>query len=190
MSEPILEDDQPQSSGHTEPFDDSNELANIFIDVENAPFPIETTRFESFVLCLMESAGEKDAELSVCLGDDSTIQKLNHQFRGQDCPTDVLSFSMREGEKVGQQYPLGDIFISVETAQRQAESFGNTLDEEINELLFHGFLHLLGYDHDGEARTAWVKAETRLIGELQRLDSPYCPKGMAPDLPFNPIKKR
>ena len=115
-----------------------------------------------------QATGETDAELSVSFIGDDAIRELNHQYRGIDRPTDVLSFSLREGETVGQQYPLGDIVISLDTAKRQAESFGNQLEEEINELIFHGFLHLLGYDHDGENNREWHSMEVQTIDEFNQ----------------------
>lgn len=153
---------------------------NVYIDAEGSPLPVDVEALARFILCLLETAGESDAELSVSLVEDTTIQELNRQYRGQDRPTDVLSFSLREGEPVGQQFALGDLVISVETARRQAEQFGNRFEEEIGELVFHGFLHLLGYDHEGPARREWDGAEARFIEGLRQRRSSFCPKGMSP----------
>ncbi|MHB9037236.1 MAG: rRNA maturation RNase YbeY [Armatimonadota bacterium] len=94
---------------------------------------------------------DENAEVSVLLTDDKQITELNREYREIDAPTDVLSFSQLEGddEFAGEDNDglLGDVVISVETAQRQAEAQGNSLDEEIDMLLVHGILHLLGYDH-------------------------------------------
>ena len=85
------------------------------------------------------------------LTDDENIRILNKQFRDTDAPTDVLSFAQQEGEEdfqcPAQEILLGDIVISVETARRQAEQRDVALDEELEMLLVHGLLHLLGYDH-------------------------------------------
>jgi probable rRNA maturation factor len=159
---------------------------NVYLDAEGSTLPIDAESLTRFILCLLETAGESDAEISLSLVDDRAIRELNHQYRGQDCPTDVLSFSLREGEPVGQQFALGDLVVSVETAQRQAEQFGNRFDEEIGELVFHGFLHLLGYDHDGPARREWDSAEARLIEGLRRRQSLFCPKGMSPQDVIHP----
>jgi probable rRNA maturation factor len=90
-------------------------------------------------------------ELSVALVDDATIHDLNKRFRGIDKSTDVLAFSMREGEPLamldGELEVLGDVVISVPTALRQAEERGVPLLAELSMLLAHGLLHLLGYDH-------------------------------------------
>ena len=82
---------------------------------------------------------------------DEQIRTLNKEYREIDAPTDVLSFSQIEGDDdFGpdmDEVALGDIVISVETAQRQADEQDKELQDEINMLLVHGLLHLLGYDH-------------------------------------------
>ncbi len=89
------------------------------------------------------------APLSVVLVSDRRIAEMNEKYRNKKGPTDVLSFSYDDPEY------LGDIIISVETAKRQAEEMGHSLERELKVLLIHGFLHLLGYDHEtdnGEMR--------------------------------------
>lgn len=95
-----------------------------------------------------------DGELSLVLTDDKEMADLNERFRGVDEPTDVLSFPMREGE-FGDIAPhmLGDVVISVDTAQAMAQTARCTLDEVLDLLLIHGILHLLGHDH-GEPEEA------------------------------------
>ena len=92
--------------------------------------------------------GEADSELSVLLTGDEEIHQLNKTYRGRDQSTDVLSFSQREGELPGPAKVLGDVVISLETAQGQAAERGHSLEAEILELLAHGLLHLLGFDHE------------------------------------------
>ena len=89
-----------------------------------------------------------DCEVSVLLTNDAEIQVLNHQYRHIDGPTDVLAFAMREGigGDVNPQL-LGDLVISVPTAQRQSIAHGHSLDVELAILSVHGTLHLLGYEH-------------------------------------------
>jgi probable rRNA maturation factor len=81
--------------------------------------------------------------------DDEFIARLNREFRGVSGPTDVLSFSQGPAE-FGQVGPwlLGDLVISTETAQRQAKGMGHSLREEMDILLTHGILHLLGFEHE------------------------------------------
>ena len=106
----------------------------------------------------------RSMEMSVSLVSDEEIQELNRDYRGKDKPTDVLSFAQMDGEEMflppDMPMPLGDIIISVQTAQKQAEngclprlasvvadrSWG--IQEEISFLMLHGLLHLLGYDHE------------------------------------------
>ena len=88
-------------------------------------------------------------EVSVLLTNDSTIQSLNRQYRNIDASTDVLSFAMRDGgDESMNPHLLGDLVISVPTAQQQANAHNHSLDVEIANLTVHGVLHLLGYDHD------------------------------------------
>ncbi len=95
---------------------------------------------------LLQAHGLKNTEISVYLTGDQTIRLLNRDFRGRDKPTDVLSFIY--DEPVGRYRLLGEIVISLDTAQKQAEELGHSLEEEIKRLLVHGFVHLLGYDHE------------------------------------------
>lgn len=88
--------------------------------------------------------GEKErtsAAISLVLCDDKTIHELNIRYLGHDYPTDVLSFPLSEGEPL-----VGEIIISVETAERNAKRFRQTLEQELLRLAIHGTLHLLGYD--------------------------------------------
>lgn len=119
-------------------------------DVQGAP------DVERLIAAVLEEAASREgvdaAEVSVVLVDDERIHELNRDYRGVDRPTDVLSFAMREGEgepvqtEEGREL-LGDIVISVETAERQANQYGHSLRRELAFLAVHGFLHLLGYDH-------------------------------------------
>ncbi len=105
---------------------------------------------------LLTSVGRKDAELSVLFVGDRAMRSLNRRYRGKDKTTDVLSFALQEGGfSHVQPGMLGDIVISVPAAGRQARDAGHSVQREIDQLLVHGLLHLLGYDHErgiGEAR--------------------------------------
>ncbi len=96
-----------------------------------------------------EDAG--DCQLSVAVTTDAEIRALNRQYAAEDRPTDVLAFSQEEGESFvappDEPRHLGDVIISLETAERQALEASHDLDAEIAHLLAHGILHLLGYDH-------------------------------------------
>lgn len=97
-------------------------------------------------------------ELSLVLAGDGLLRRLNREYRGKDKPTDVLSFPGDGGEA-----GLGDIVISVAKAERNARRFGRTLPQELDVLALHGFLHVLGYDHEADDG-----AMDRLEGRLRR----------------------
>src|SRR5262249_34149174 len=123
------------------------------------------------ILC---SEGAADAEVSILITDDIVIRRLNRDFRSRDNPTDVLSFSQREkgpGESPismpGTEHEvLGDIVISVDTAERQAAEHGLSLEHEAAMLAVHGTLHLLGYEDETEGG-----AELMRVKECQTLNS-------------------
>jgi len=99
-------------------------------------------------------------ELAVVLAGDRTLQTLNARYRGRDKPTDVLSFPGPGGEA-----GLGDVVISVETAARNARALGRTFPQEVDVLALHGFLHVLGYDHETDDGTM-DRLERRLRRKL------------------------
>ena len=113
---------------------------------------------------MLHALGLPDAELSILLVDDATIQQCNAQYRGKDVPTDVLSFAMRDGE-FGSVHAsvLGDVVISVPTARRQASRSKCTLIERVTFLLAHGLLHLVGHDHETDDQALEMRRETRRI---------------------------
>jgi len=101
-------------------------------------------------------------ELAVVLAGDRLLRRLNREYRGKDEPTDVLSFPGGGGEA-----GLGDVVISVETAQRNARGLGRTLPQELDVLALHGLLHVLGYDHetdDGTMDRVERRLRRRLLG--------------------------
>jgi probable rRNA maturation factor len=97
-------------------------------------------------------------EVSLVLAGDRLLHRLNRDYRKKDRPTDVLSFP-GEGGEAG----LGDIVISVETAGRNARGLGRTLAQELDVLALHGFLHVLGHDHETDDGTM-----DRLEGRLRK----------------------
>ncbi|MHC1746444.1 MAG: rRNA maturation RNase YbeY [Negativicutes bacterium] len=135
-----------------------------------------TQEMEKMLLAVLNKAAaaldvEPNAEVSIVLADDAYIQELNCQYRGKDMPTDVLSFALNEGEEPEiidgpEENLLGDIIISLETAQRQAVDYGHSLERELAFLTIHGFLHLLGYDHEQEEQRQAMRAEEERILEL------------------------
>jgi probable rRNA maturation factor len=112
---------------------------------------------------MLRHLGQEEHELSILLTDDTFIQTLNETHRGKDRPTDVLAFPQNEGE--GTPTPmdhglLGDVVISLDTAERQARGRKHTLLDEVSFLLAHGILHLVGYDHQTDAEESRMNAKT------------------------------
>lgn len=96
-------------------------------------------------------------EVSVSLVSDEEIRELNKKYREKDAVTDVLSFPA--AETPGENFSLGDIVISTETAARQAEEYGHSLERELSFLTIHGALHLLGLDHETSHADAEIMEE-------------------------------
>ncbi|CAH1204354.1 rRNA maturation RNase YbeY [Paenibacillus sp. 2RAB27] len=137
--------------------------------------PAFIEKLEELLKLAGEIEGVSEGEVALTFVDDETIQDLNKQYRNLDKPTDVLSFAMsefgddeiqinyeddgddsegelEEGETVSEAFiePLGDIIISVPRAIAQAEEYGHSVERELGFLFVHGFLHLIGYDHQSE----------------------------------------
>jgi probable rRNA maturation factor len=110
------------------------------------------------VLCGAARALRVRGDLAVVLGGDGAIRRLNHRYRGKDSATDVLSFPGPGGVE-----GLGDVVISVETAERNARAAGRSLGRELDVLVIHGLLHCLGYDHETDDG-----AMDRIEGRLRR----------------------
>ncbi|MGM0454224.1 MAG: rRNA maturation RNase YbeY [Thermodesulfobacteriota bacterium] len=94
--------------------------------------------------------GRPDGELSVLITDDAQIAEINAQYLDRTGPTNVISFSMIEGDfsDVNPGQVLGDVIVSIETAHREAADAGMATQERFAELLIHGILHIFGYDHE------------------------------------------
>ena len=113
------------------------------------------------------------AEVSFVLTDDERIHQLNKIYRGKDRPTDVLAFAMHEGEFGALAgHLLGDVIVSVPTARKQARTQRVDVLEEVTMLLAHGLLHLLGWDHDTDAKDRRMRAETSRLCAAARTPSP------------------
>jgi probable rRNA maturation factor len=125
------------------------------IQIENrqTKFKIERKNIRNTVLKIFKILDFTDKEISIYLTDDENIKQLNKKYLGRNKATNVLSFSMKEGE-YGNINPeiMGDIIISVETAQKDAVKGKLTVRQEIDFLLIHGILHLSGYNHENTSR--------------------------------------
>lgn len=119
-------------------------------DVENFENNYEQD-FTAIIEQALKTLGiEDDVEVSCVLVDDERIHEINREYRHIDRSTDVISFAMEDNDQFyveGMPRTLGDIFISVDHAKKQAEEYGHSLRREMCFLFTHGILHLLGYDH-------------------------------------------
>jgi probable rRNA maturation factor len=115
------------------------------------------------------AVGEKaSGEVSVLYTDDAAVQALNRLWRGKDMPTNVLSFPAPPGFNA-----IGDIALALETITEEAAAQGKTVVQHATHLLAHGFLHLLGYDHEAEADAETMEARERAILAGLGLPDPY-----------------
>jgi len=121
-------------------------------DEFHVPYEIKTAIRAAILETLEYEGFPFDTEVSVSLVDNAYIQKINKQYRDMDKPTDVLSFPMYDGEfpydECRYGCTLGDIMISLERAEEQANELGHSLVREVAFLAIHSTLHLLGYDHE------------------------------------------
>jgi probable rRNA maturation factor len=113
------------------------------------------------------------AAVSLCLADDAALRALNARWRGIDKPTNVLSFPSAPPGPLGRPTTLGDIALAYETLRREAEDLGVPLADHYRHLLAHGFLHLIGYDHQTDPEAERMEAlETRILARFGATD-PY-----------------
>lgn len=115
--------------------------------------------------------GCHDRELSILFTDDARMTNLNSRYLGREGPTNVLAFPMALPEDGAgfEQVMLGDVVISVDTARKEAEEAGETLELTVDRLLIHGILHLMGHDHEGSEAEAlrMENEENRLLRLIQ-----------------------
>lgn len=132
----------------------------MHIDFDDRTRTVAKANIDLLHKLLLFSANKEDvsenAEVSVTFVDNDRIQKLNDEYRNNDQVTDVLSFGLQSSNQEylnndpNIPFALGDIVISIEKAKEQAKEYQHTLQRELSFLTVHGFLHLLGYDHETE----------------------------------------
>lgn len=127
--------------------------------------------FTAIIEQALKTLGIKDdVEVSCVLVDDERIHEINREYRHIDRSTDVISFAMEDNDQFyveGMPRTLGDIFISVDHAKKQAEEYGHSLRREMCFLFTHGILHLLGYDHmTDEQEKEMFGLQDQILGAL------------------------
>jgi probable rRNA maturation factor len=145
---------------------------DIQIDNQQTKLPVRARAIQRKARDILNALDCPDGELSIVLVDDVRIADLNQMYLQHSGPTNVISFPMREGDfsEINPQV-LGDVVISMDTCAREAEEAGIALETRLDQLLIHGILHLLGYDHvhsESEARVMEAKSD-ELLARLEGL---------------------
>ena len=132
------------------------------------PFPKELLERAARAALEHQASRESlDSELTIVLTNDARLKELNRDYLGIDAPTDVLSFPASETDpETGARY-IGDILISLTRAQSQATAAGHPLESEVQLLVVHGVLHLLGHDHaEAQEKARMWQAQTEILAQL------------------------
>jgi probable rRNA maturation factor len=130
---------------------DDSEPFQLDIREEDVSLPVDRELLVDISRQVFRDTGSAVADISLVVCTDAFIQELNSRYRNRTEPTDVLSFSLREGfvdESSPSPRALGDIVISVETVKRQSGDDSRSLEEEFLHIYLHGLLHLLGFTHE------------------------------------------
>ncbi|EKF19433.1 rRNA maturation RNase YbeY [Nitratireductor pacificus] len=161
---------------------DAQDRAAIVLDhtVEAGAWPPEadllalTRRAIGAAVAVSEADLEDHVAVSLLFTDDDGIREINRAWRGKDKPTNVLSFPAAPPAVAGPDpVPLGDIAIAYSTVVREADDEGKTFEDHLTHLLVHGFLHLLGYDHETEEEADEMEGLERNILESLAIADPY-----------------
>jgi probable rRNA maturation factor len=139
----------------------------ISITSHREPELLDLSAFERLAaFALDREDAPQNCELSIAVVELAEMAELNERYRGASGPTDVLSFGCDDPCAVlGPDEPvtLGDVVIAPEVAEAQAAEYGHTVEEELNLLLVHGVLHLLGYDHEADEDAGAMQVRERAI---------------------------
>ncbi len=145
--------------------------------ISERDIPISDTCIKWFIeMVLNEERVSEELELSVLFTDNKRLQELNLRYRNIDKPTNVLSFSMKEGFLVPFTNILGDIAISSEYAKDEAQIMKIDLEDRLIQLVIHGILHLLGYDHVKDDDYEKMKKREDLYFDLWKKEREKCLK--------------
>ena len=121
----------------------------VLIDSKQEKYRISRKSLKKKAQAALNALGCPDSELSILLLDDPQIANLNKAYLNREGPTNVIAFPMQEGPFAEvTPHLLGDVVISLETAEREGAIAGISMEERLTELLVHGILHLCGYDHE------------------------------------------
>jgi probable rRNA maturation factor len=140
------------------------------------PAAVDETLLEQAALATLQQQGASpESELTLVVSDDDQLHALNRQFLGIDEPTDVLSFPAGDTDPESDALYLGDVILSLPRARQQAEAAGHSAEAELQLLVVHGVLHLLGHDHAApEEKAAMWAAQGEILTALG------CPEALPP----------
>jgi len=129
----------------------------VLIDNRQSRHKIALKKIKQTVQVILDALDCPDGEISILLVDDPQIEELNQQYLNRQGPTNVIAFAMREGEFADlSPHLLGDVVISMDTAAKEAQIAATSMARRFNELLVHGVLHLMGFDHEASEEDARV----------------------------------
>lgn len=165
---------------HTRTDDGASPQAAFDLAIEAGGWPDEQVlgalAEKALQAALVESRTDPDeiGPVSLLFTDDAEIRVLNRQWRGKDKPTNVLSFPAAPPPVAGPDLPpLGDIIIAHDTVRREAEAEAKSFEDHLTHLIVHGFLHLLGYDHENDEEAEEMEALERKILASLAIGDPY-----------------
>ncbi len=143
-------------------------------DIHNIVMSVAKTTLTSAIL--PKIAFNRNLEASIVLANDDLVQVLNREYRGKDKPTNVLTFALLDGEDMtpeGEILALGDVIISFQTIEREAQEQGKFMLDHLKHMTVHGVLHLLGYDHETDEEANDMETlEIRILEQLG-VQNPY-----------------
>ncbi len=158
----------------------------IYLANRTRGFGLDTRAFANVLERLLAEIGERGTSVSLTFVRDPEMRELNRAHRGKDAPTDVLSFPLFPPEAFDRSGPtrplgyesapermLGDIVVSLDTAQRQAGEYDAPLAREVQRLLVHAVLHLAGHDHLEAGERSVMEAEERRLADAIGMPWPY-----------------
>ena len=129
----------------------------VLIDNRQSRHKIALKKIKQSVQVILDALDCPDGEISILIVDDPQIEELNQQYLKREGPTNVIAFAMREGEFADlSPHLLGDVVISMDTAAKEAQVAATSMERRFNELLVHGVLHLMGFDHETNEEEALV----------------------------------
>jgi probable rRNA maturation factor len=157
----------------------AGKLVQIEVIVRSARWrkrPSAQTIVKKAVLAAAGAVSTGPTELAIVLSDDSAIRALNRDWRGKNAPTNVLSFPAAAAGKGQSASPyVGDIVIAYQTTAQEAVAEGKPFNHHLTHLAIHGFLHLLGYDHENDRDAEKMERLERKILKRLAIPDPYAP---------------